>query len=314
MEKYFEKFPVIIYNGYRVRDISARAVTQINSTKNPFVYYPYELKHDERPDQIADREYGDDYLAWLIYLSNDIVDPYYGWFIKDAVFNDFIVQKYGSFEFASTRVKYWRNNWYESSDSISVAQYTSLPQISKTGPRGGLMFDSARKYFEPITIGQTITSYTRKRADEALVTNRIISYEVTGNNSYKFDDIVNVGLAYHDGNTYSYSTDGRGQVKQANSSVVVVQHVAGTVREVPQNYVIDFADANTGLSSESGNVHITAIHSLANTILEAEAIYWSPVTYLEDEMEKNLKNKTIRLMDPAFSGQAAEELRTVMGG
>ena len=39
------------------------------------IFYEYYVKDSDRPDIIAQKFYGDGSLDWIIFLTNDIVDP-----------------------------------------------------------------------------------------------------------------------------------------------------------------------------------------------------------------------------------------------
>ena len=109
-EKYFAKFPLISYNGTPVVNITERAVVRDNPSKNAYIYYPFDLQNDERPDQLADQYLNDEYMDWIIYLTNGILDPYYDWYMSDYEFAAFIKGKYGSLQAAQTKIKCWRND------------------------------------------------------------------------------------------------------------------------------------------------------------------------------------------------------------
>ena len=89
-EKYFEKFPIVTYANNQAIDITERVIFTDNTLKNPYVFYTYDINHYERPDQFAYRYYGDQYYSWLLYLSNNITDPYYDWYIREDELNSLI--------------------------------------------------------------------------------------------------------------------------------------------------------------------------------------------------------------------------------
>jgi len=93
-QKYFEDFPIIKYEGRTVRDISRRASFVRAVANNPFVYYPYTVKEGERAEDIADSYYGSVSYVWLVYMANNIIDPYYEWPMDAQTFNDYLVAKY----------------------------------------------------------------------------------------------------------------------------------------------------------------------------------------------------------------------------
>lgn len=94
MSAYFEYFPVVNYNGTRVRDISRRNRLASNTLSNPFILLPYTVKEGERAEDIAYYYYGSVDYVWLVYLANNILDPYHQWPLSDQDFNNFIISKY----------------------------------------------------------------------------------------------------------------------------------------------------------------------------------------------------------------------------
>jgi hypothetical protein len=96
MTKYFENFPTIEYNGRRVKDITRRNNFSRNITNNPYLFMPYTVRQGERPEDIAQFYYGSTDYTWLVYLANNIVDPYLEWPLDDYNFNQYLIKKYQS--------------------------------------------------------------------------------------------------------------------------------------------------------------------------------------------------------------------------
>ena len=92
--KYFEKFPIIEYEGRRVRDISRRSNFVRAVSNNPYLYYPYTVSEGERAEDIAQFYYGSVDYVWLVYMANNIIDPYHEWPMDPKTFNDYLVAKY----------------------------------------------------------------------------------------------------------------------------------------------------------------------------------------------------------------------------
>ena len=82
--------PLLLTNvtaRYKIRDILKNKVA---------IYYDYIVKDGDRPDNIAFKYYEDETLDWLIYLVNDIIDPYYDWPLDQSSFDKYIRTLYGS--------------------------------------------------------------------------------------------------------------------------------------------------------------------------------------------------------------------------
>jgi hypothetical protein len=57
----------------------------------------YSIKDGERPEHIAERVYGDPGYHWLILLTNNIIDPYHGWYMSGSALEEYIQKKYGGY-------------------------------------------------------------------------------------------------------------------------------------------------------------------------------------------------------------------------
>ena len=228
-------------------------------------------------------------MSWLIYLSNNITDPYYDWYLDQTTFNDFLALKYGSYTKATSKVAFFRNNWYQNADLYSISYYNNLSS-------------SLQKFYESVfpsdVYATTPVGYRRIRQDRHITTNAIVNYSVA-NGSFVHDEIVNV--------VFDVNNTGAGQVCFANSSSVSLQHTFG----------VTTTGTITGSSylygTESGvNTAFTTSTLLVNNIPALVAAYWSPVYYYDSESEKNQYNQSIAVLNSAYSMDAATQLKTLL--
>jgi hypothetical protein len=131
MSRYFQNFSTINYNGSIAIDITKRVAILNSIFGNRLAFYPYQVKDGIRPDQVAERYYGSTDFVWLVYMSNNIVDPYYEWPMDSMTFNDYIRDKYGSMEQARAKIVSYRVNWYEDTTKLNNTQYNNLPAYAK---------------------------------------------------------------------------------------------------------------------------------------------------------------------------------------
>ena len=106
---YFNNLPTIEYGTKVARNLITRPKIKEFILGNPNVIYDYVIKDGERPDIIANAYYGDSNFVWLIFLANNIVDPYYDWPLTQEQFKDFIIDKYGSVETAKNTIKHYKH-------------------------------------------------------------------------------------------------------------------------------------------------------------------------------------------------------------
>jgi hypothetical protein len=255
---------------------------------NPYVYYPYEIVEEERADQFSARYYEDSYQSWVLYITNNITDPYYEWYLSEQQLVELCDKKYGSYFLADQKTKFYRNDW-EGKGNIDVSAYNALTVGMK-------------KYWEPVYgSGSNVVAYKRKENEWTINTNKITSYSVS-NTSFVTDEICNIVF----NNNYS----GTGQVQSVNGNTLFVQHLSGT-------FLSNSSVAITGSSyiygEESGvNTAFSSTTLVANNIPSDEENYWAPVTYYDYEREKNEFNKTIRVLEKNFSQQISDNLKDLM--
>lgn len=94
MPRYFRYFPTTKHQGQLLLDITKRAKFKSTIAENPRVYLPYTVKNDESAEEVAHLYYGDVNLVWLVYLANDIIDPYKDWPMEQENFYDYVADKY----------------------------------------------------------------------------------------------------------------------------------------------------------------------------------------------------------------------------
>jgi hypothetical protein len=284
---YFRKFPVISYSNTACLDLTRRVKLRDDLRNNMSLMFPYEVTGGTRPDEISAGYYEDPMLDWLIYLTNGIIDPYYGWYLDQLQFDQFIESKYGSIEAAQEKIVHWRVNWESmAEETISVSFYNNhLPSVLK-------------KYYQPnYNIRGQIFEYSRKPDEWVVNTNRIISYDITissGNTLYE-TELVDI--------SYSGEVVCTGEVVFANSSKMFIQHPIGEHTANTTRIVT--------IRGEVSNTVATANNSSIEqrVISDEELIYWSPVYCYDYENELNESNKLIAVLDNRYAVDVEEELR-----
>lgn len=108
MPQYFTNFPRITYNGINALNITLRAKMNDNFKKNATSFYPYTIKDGETAENLAFDYYGDSNYCWVIYFTNDIIDPYYDWPLSSYNFDEYIAKKYGSIQIAKSTTAYYK--------------------------------------------------------------------------------------------------------------------------------------------------------------------------------------------------------------
>jgi hypothetical protein len=131
MSRYFDNFRLIRYNNSLSINITQRAAILDSVFGDNYAFYPYQVKNGMRAEQVAEKYYGDPDLVWLVYFSNNIVDPYHDWAMDEETFNTHLIKKYGSVQSAHQTIVKYRINWYEDTRELTKIQYDSLPWYEK---------------------------------------------------------------------------------------------------------------------------------------------------------------------------------------
>ena len=288
METYFSKFPLISYSNSVAIDITKRVKLLDRVSSNPFAFFPYDISNGERADNFSNRYYDDPFMSWLIYLSNNIVDPYYEWYLQNNEIEELIIKKYGSIEQAKLKIKFYRNDW-ENKEPIYLSGYAALPEQLKF-------------YWKPIYSGTKIKEYTRVEEDWTFNTNKIVAYAVS-NTSFTYDEVCDI--------VFSAGQVGKGQVVQSSNNIVYLKNISGT-NVANSSVPITGSSYIYGQESQVNTV-FTSAQVKSDGIPSEELIYYTPITYYDYELEKNEFNSSIRVIDRNLKSVASDNLRTLMG-
>ena len=201
MAGYFNFFPSTEYANTIVTNLISKVKFDQSVQKNLAIFYPYTVEQGERPDQIAARYYDNPELDWLIYLANDIMDPYYDWPLSQNQLYEYLSAKYGSIAIAQSKILFYRNNYASDDTALNISSFNALPSTLK-------------KYFKPVLgLNGGVVSYERKELDVILETNKVIDLTISSGT-------FSVGDVFRQGNSSGFVTF-------ANTSHVVIDKITG---------------------------------------------------------------------------------------
>jgi hypothetical protein len=130
---YFKNFPKTTYNNYEVADITRRLILDKIVKDSALDYMTYEVQEGERPEDVAYFYYDDASLAWLVLLSNNIIDPYTEWPKSNENLEKYIIAQYESKSGRTGReVLDWAKNKTIANNIVHYqSQYDSSVQINR---------------------------------------------------------------------------------------------------------------------------------------------------------------------------------------
>lgn len=267
MAKYFDRFPIVDYDNNIAKNILTRVDFTDETKKAIYSNFEFTLQDGlERPDLVSYNVYDSSQYDWLVYLSNNIVDPYYDYYLPRADFKNYINRKYGSAANARKYTVFYRNNWHNDQRVITTTEYEALTSDENL---------NLRKYWQPkISNIGAIVGYVRVQEDWVVSTNRIIELTLT----------VTPGTGIIVGDLVTQSSTGaKGTIDYVDTAnkIVGLKHITGT-------FVANTAEG------------ISAVTTIKQNISDDEAEYWSAVSAYDDEEEKNELKKNISVIKSSY--------------
>ena len=274
---YFGNFPQVSYANNNALNLSKRVSLFAQAKAASTTFYPLEITDTQRADVLSFNVYNDATLDWLIYLTNNVIDPYYGWHLSQDDFDEYIILKYGSISNAKQYISYYRVVWPTGSpnpggfDSLDLSAFQALPDILK-------------KYWQPVFgYNGLVSSYKLPKENWKMNTNQILEWNLSmdiSNTVFQSNDLLQV---LSGGNII-----GQVQCIGGNSSVVNVMNTSG------------FTDAPRAVRSYANNSvtgTILTSTTLVQNISFDEASYWESVSFYDVEDEKNTMKRFVDLVD-----------------
>jgi hypothetical protein len=273
MARYFDRFPIVDYDGDIAKNILARVDFTEKTKRDIYSTFEFTLEEGfERPDLLSYNYYGSSKFDWMIYLTNNIVDPYYDYYKSAEDFKSYMETKYGSNSNARSITLFYRLNWHEDERTITVQQYESLVADETA---------NARKYWKPkLTNIGAVIGYERIKEDWTVSTNKVLSLSLTVSPS---------GFAVGDRVTQT-STEA-----YATIDYIDLENNRLTVKHVSGSFAINEAEG------------IKEITLISQNIPEAETEYWYAVNAYEDEKETNELKRNVFVLKSSYLAETEKQ-------
>jgi hypothetical protein len=277
---YFKEFPKLIYstslgikNFKTVTNIFAniRFIKEILS--NSDLYYTYDVKDGEKPEDIAAKMYNDVEKHWIILLANGVVDPQYDWVMGQNAFENYINKKYSSLNLNLPTTDIYRSNYVNNEvvyqgDSVSDANCKA--QVAN--------FNSVTKLLQVKFPNQTIAN------GEAIIGN-------TSNENHKIMGVT----VNNDGYNWAVNTASHYQVTETryNSFDKVKNTITYSVSALDYNYATDSV-----VSMPLGYSNTSSLLSDGTTLYIEKFI--GQKNFYDVEVDKNEAKRKIKLPKPQY--------------
>lgn len=130
---YFSNIPLIEYDGQNLINlmINSRMTQEVLTTTAAF--YPYTLQDGDTPTTIAAKYYGSIQYVWLVYFSNNIIDPVSQWYKSAENFDLYMIDLYGDLETATSTVLYYSSADDETYPTVTPTTYSFMTNEQRMG-------------------------------------------------------------------------------------------------------------------------------------------------------------------------------------
>lgn len=298
---YFSKFPVLKYpvrdgETFRyalVRNMLRRVALSEDTKSGEGIFLKYEIKDGERPEHIAERIYGDPSFHWIVLLSNDIIDPYHGWYKSSYALEQYIQTKYGgsSVYFGTTSGNFYYSSNLVSGSSLQQGNTTVEvidyePQLCKLTVRGADLSEGSA------TIGLsggTSVSVTIYRVDPS------------------YSAVHHFVLSRPAGDCGANETATVDPLSQQNASYSIVGGVVGSEEnEYPLSTAVG-VDYNGSGTVDLWETYIGSYMGISGSKVNQYAV--SNYSY---ENALNETKRTIKILHPRYKKLAVKELESLL--
>lgn len=223
---YFKEFPKLFYstslgikNFKAVTNIFANVKFLREVLLNSDMYYLYDVKDGERPEDIAHKLYKDVEKHWIILLANNIIDPQYDWVMGQQQFENYINKKYSSITLQLPTTDGYASNYilneivYQG-DLLSDASFTAKVAAFNSGTKTlQVKFPTQSVANAQNIVGvnslenHKILSVTVNNDGYNWATNTVSSLSVTETRSNNYDRTQTINRYDVSNLDYSFATD-----------------------------------------------------------------------------------------------------------
>jgi len=125
---YFKYFPQTTFLNQSIVNLATSFKLNGMVKEGAINLQTHVIEGNDKPDTIAYDYYNSSSYAWLVLLSNRILDPYFQWVMSTNEFEGFLKKKYGSIAAAQATTIHCEHNTKDitvSADSLTVSNGVS---------------------------------------------------------------------------------------------------------------------------------------------------------------------------------------------
>ena len=130
MSNYFSRLPDFEYVNrlsdaklgeyIKVKNLFRRGFLREDIFQDLSFFTKYQIKGDDRPDNVAFKLYEDDTLDWLILICNNIQNIHTEWPLSQIDFDEYLLEKYGTFDAIYNGVHHYETTEVKNSSEVII--------------------------------------------------------------------------------------------------------------------------------------------------------------------------------------------------
>lgn len=291
---YFKNLPKLLYStslGVKNFKLATNILTKTQFVKdvleNTDLYYDYNVKDNEKPEDIAYKLYGDSKRHWIILLANQITDPQYDWVLGKNAFEEYVNKKYSSILLS-----------LKTTESYPVG-YT----VGETVYQGGDTVDKANTTATVVAYDSGLKTLQIKFPNQVFAN----AETVTGVTSAQTHTVI--ALTYNnDGYNWASNTTAYYRVTEIKYNNIDNQKTTNKFFVSTSDYNF----ATDAVINRNTNTSYTNNYTLGDgSVLTIETTV-APLTYYDYEVELNEEKRNIILPRPEYITAVEDQFKRLM--
>ena len=119
--EYVSRLPDAKISDYiTVKNLFKKGKLRPDIIENLAFFTKYQIKGDDRPDNVAYEVYGDSSLDWVILLSNNIINIQTEWPLPQNDFDEYLVDKYNNYDTLYNGIHHYESPEVKNSQGVVI--------------------------------------------------------------------------------------------------------------------------------------------------------------------------------------------------
>jgi hypothetical protein len=288
MSFYFRGVPNFEYSpsNVQIKNLFRKNKIRDDIFGNLVYFSKYNILGNERPDQVAEKFYSDETLDWVILISNNIINIRSEWPLDEYSFNEYLLEKYGSYDSIYGIHHYETKELKNSSGIIVLPSGLKIQKDWKTN--GNFIAAITKKISQIFCDSMNVITVTLNDPIENLKVGNSITISNISDLSYNgIFRVTSVFIPFSDGKVYSFTYE---------------------VDQTPVNLNPQISENNESVTfvlnenSISGNTYYFEYYDQGKLSRVGSSTFLNTITNYDYELNVNNKKREIFVLKPTYLG------------